>query len=330
MKHNWMKRIQCWMALLSIAMMQANSTHAIEVAGELYVDLDAANVSGAVWSNAGTLGDFNAVASPTAVNLGGVVPSVIFDGSSAFLSADTAPAGITGLDSTKTIEAWVFNPALAGEETVVSWGHRGGPDGSNLSFNYGSNGAFGAVGHWGGPDLGWNDAGGGPAPLQWHHLAYTFDGTTTRVYSDGVLMNSEDLGAGVINTHAGTQIAIASQFESDGVTLTPGLRGSMAISRVRVHDGVLSDAQIMSNYNEEIGSFPSIYEPPGEPVATPLSSGPIHRYSFSNAAAADAAGATLVDSIGGADGVVRGAGTSLTGTSLKLSGGTSDSAGYGD
>ena len=39
---------------------------------------------------------------------------------------------------------------LAAEpETIVAWGRRGGPDGSNMSFNYGANALFGAVGHWG-------------------------------------------------------------------------------------------------------------------------------------------------------------------------------------
>ena len=57
--------------------------------------------------------------------------------------------------------------------------------------------------------------------MEWHHLVYTFDGMTTRVYSDGALQNSEALGPGVINTHPDTRITVASQLEADGVTLTP-------------------------------------------------------------------------------------------------------------
>ena len=41
----------------------------------------------------------------------------------------------------------------------------------------------------------------------------------------------------------------------DGITLTEGIRGSMAIGRVRIHDGVLSPAQILGNYNEEKTGF---------------------------------------------------------------------------
>lgn len=55
----------------------------------------------------------------------------------------------------------------------------------------------------------------------------------------------------------------------------------------------------------------------------------VHRYSF-NDAAGDATGATLTDSIGGANGVVLGAGANFTGSGLDLPGGSSASAAYGD
>src|SRR6185295_2447577 len=110
------------------------------------------------------------------------------------------PDGIVGPNATCSVEVWAFNPSVVNEETMVSWGKRGGPDGSNLSFNYGSDGRWGAIGHWGNPDIGWNNSGGSPAARHWHHLVYTYDGTTTRVYADGALSNMEVLGAGVLNT----------------------------------------------------------------------------------------------------------------------------------
>ncbi|HXG46860.1 MAG TPA: lamin tail domain-containing protein, partial [Methylomirabilota bacterium] len=88
----------------------------------------------------------------------------------------------------------------------------------------------------------------------WHHLVYTYDGGTTRVYADGVLANSESLGS-IINTHANTSIQLAAQLEADGVTVTPTLRGSLYIAKVRIHDGVLSPSQVLHNYNLERGQF---------------------------------------------------------------------------
>ncbi|MCA9151419.1 MAG: LamG domain-containing protein [Planctomycetales bacterium] len=317
----------CMGAVLLAAL--ANSpARAIETAGTLFVDLNASDVTAGspTWANAGTLGDFIEVGDPQLMTIAGGAQGVVFSGGGdVYQSPVGAPAELTGLDPTRSIEAWVLNPTIAGEETIVSWGHRGGPDGSNVSFNFGSNADYGAVGHWGGADIGW---GTNPSAAQWHHLVYTYDGTTSRVYSDGVMTNSEDLGAGVINTHPDTKITVAGQLDSDGVTLTAGLFGSMAIGALRIHDGVLTDAQIAANYAAEVGNYP---QPalPGPAVAAPLSAGPIHRYSFNNAAG-DATGGVLIDSVGGADGVVLGEGTSFTGTSLKLSGGPSATAGYAD
>ena len=55
----------------------------------------------------------------------------------------------------------------------------------------------------------------------------------------------------------------------------------------------------------------------------------IHRYSFSNTAG-NATGGLLTDSVGGAHGVVQGAGALFTGGGLDLPGGSSDTAAYGD
>ena len=325
----------------------AARTHAIEVAGELFVDIDASTFTTGdnLWTNAGSYTNFETVGNP----IGGLIettPAVLFNGSTdAFVGQDLAPDGLVGFDPTRTIEAWVFNPSIASEETIVSWGKRGGPDGTNMAFNYGNHGKFGAVGHWGGdfPDLGWIDNGpndaedpgdwtpGAPDANLWHHLVYTFDEEFARVYSDGVLWNQEDMTQyGGLETHADTPIAIASQWEGNGLDLTGPLKGSMAIGRMRIHDGVLSDEQIKMNYDEEKASFVNP-APPQPPVAKPIPAGPIHRYSFNNEAGS-AGGATITDSVGGADGVVMGDpdDSSFNGTQLSLVGGGSDVAPYVD
>lgn len=56
----------------------------------------------------------------------------------------------------------------------------------------------------------------------------------------------------------------------------------------------------------------------------------VHRYSFSNPAGGAADGATFTDSVGGADGTVRGAGANFTGSGLDLPGGASGTQAYGD
>ena len=333
-------------AALALGGLLSNTTQAqIASAGSLFVDVDATKLTeGTLKSikNNGSLGGVfaatgPATAVPTVATEGGT-KGIRFDGSD-FLQLVASeggaivdvPEGLVGEDPTQSIEVWALNPQIAGEETLVSWGKRGGaPDGSNLSFNYGSDGRWGAVGHWGNPDLGWNNAGGAPAAGKWHHLVFTYDGSVSRVYADGSLANFEHLGTGIINTHPATSINIASQLEADGVTQTGGLRFSGTIAKVRIHDGVLSPEQIKNNYNAEKSAFIDP-QPPAQLQPERLVKGPIHRYSFDEAANPNASNAQFKDSIGTAHGTVVGTGAEFTGNRLRLTtGGPSAEAAYAD
>ncbi|MEZ6116435.1 MAG: LamG-like jellyroll fold domain-containing protein [Pirellulaceae bacterium] len=107
-----------------------------------------------------------------------------------------------------------------------------------------------------------------PEAGQWHHLVYTYDSEFARVYADGELMNEEDMiQHGGLDTWPDAGISIGAQW-ADAATLNGGLRASMFISRVRVHDGVLTDSQIEANYREELAAFtvaPEIPPPPPKP-----------------------------------------------------------------
>lgn len=323
-----------------------SNVHAqIQTAGTLFVNVDATgSADGPVTSlpNTGTLGGSfvpsgGAGATPTVGTVGGT-KAMQFDGGDFLQLQDAtgaailAPAELTGLNPTRSIEVWALNPALAGEETLVSWGHRGGnPDGSNVSFNYGSDFRWGAVGHWGNRDIGWNNTGGGPVANRWHHLVYTFDGSTTRLYVDGQNTNGEYVGEGVVDTWPDTQILIGAQTEPNGFDVTAGLRFTGSIGRVRIHDEVLTASQVANNYNFEKAAFIDPTGPTEPPAIQPakITTAPIHRYSFSDAAG-DASNAVIDDSVGTADGVVLGAGATYNGTRLVLPGGGSATAAYGD
>jgi len=339
------RAIPAWTAALLAAGALTNIHAQIQSAGELFVNVDATSLAeGPLNSipNTGTLGGVFAATGaagdvPVVATVGGT-KGIRMDGTD-FLqlmtalggSPITSPAAITGENPTHSIEVWALNPDLGNEETMVSWGHRGGnPDGSNVSFNYGSDFRWGALGHWGSQDMGWSNSGGGPAAGHWHHLVYTYDGTTTRVYSDGVLMNREYLGPGGLVTHPDTSILIGAQTEPDAITVTGGLRFSGTIARVRVHDDALTPEQILNNYNAEKATFIDPVVPPPF-VVNPerLTKGPVHRYSF-NEAAGDATGLTFVDSVAGANGTVLGEGATFTGTRLVLPGGDSTIQAYGD
>ena len=161
----------------------------------LLVNLDASGLSlGSLttWTNSGTIGgSFNSDGAsgsyPTVSTVGGT-KAVVFDGNDKLKSTFTSPAIITG-NGNYTVSVIAYNPAIAAEECLVNWAHRGGPNGTCAQVNYGSNGTYGAVTHWGTPDMGF--AGGAPSAAKWHHIAVTFDGTTEKVYVDGILNATE-------------------------------------------------------------------------------------------------------------------------------------------
>jgi hypothetical protein len=239
-----------------------------------------------------------------------------------------SPAELVGPDPKRSIEVWAWNPALATEESMVAWGRRG-TDGGNMSFNYGSSGGAGAVTHFGQADIGWGAT--RPPAGQWHHLVYTYDGTTTRVYSDGVLINSEFLGEQALDTIAGSPISLGTQYGGNGAPAAAN-RASLTLGRVRVYSGILTPEQIQADFNAEKAGYaePSGIPPPPPPA--PLSAPPIHRYSFTNPAGPATDGQEIIDSIGGANGNVRGTGATwnATGTRLVLPGGSSATAPFVD
>jgi hypothetical protein len=176
-----------------------------------------------------------------------------------------APAELVGA-STRTVEAWVLNQTPQPEETVFAWGRRGGPDGTSCGLNHSTDPQFGAVTHWGaaGPDIGW----GGSTNLsftRWNHIAYTYDGTTVRVYADGVLANSEN---SALNTHAvdtaGNPLPfrVARQNDDDGGPSDTGV-GQITIARVRVYTNALDGATIKARFDAEKADF-GLTDPDGD------------------------------------------------------------------
>ena len=158
----------------------------------------------------------------------------------------------------------------------------------------------------------------------WHHLVYTCDGTTTKVYCDGQLQNSAQMATFVISRNF--TINIAAQRTSTTPTATPigtasgGTHSLATIGKVRIWDGVLTQAQIQNNYAVEAPTY----------VDTPaaLTAAPIHNYVFTNAAVTDATGQVIADigTLGNAPGTVMGTFGNghqwMTGSALDLDGGS--------
>ncbi len=243
------------------------------VEGELYVDMQATAPSAGtpVWLNQGSLGDFTRHGSPEYVSdvAGTGVPGVFFDGEESYYSG---PASIPDLEgsSDRSIEVWVLNPEIADEETMVSWGHRDGPDGSNFAINYGSSTYYGAAGHWGW-DLGWEEENRVPLSNVWHHIVYTYNGGTRfRVYVDGVeRVRVDELGP--LCTHSGNTVLVGAQ---NGWDESPVLLFSGFLNAIRVYGGVLTSNMVAERFEAgpnraDSGLFLDVASEHGEPSPAP-------------------------------------------------------------
>ncbi len=256
----------------------------IEVAGELLVDVSAADPSAgtATWVNNGTLGDFNFVtaenmpAESKAMTPGTLgehlivtefegVPVVDVNSTSAHLVAYVGPMSVPGIegDSDRTIEAWVADDDIPKNQTIVAWSRRGGPDGTSMAFQYGYKTTYGAMIHWADPfDSAWTNTLDGdvaeelPTPGTLHHLVYTYADNTIKLYRDGQLVVTRTTGVfkdegepAPLNTHAGQTINLFVQNDNaSGGLSNNGLPVGLLVNSIRVHDGALTDAQVLNNY----------------------------------------------------------------------------------
>lgn len=323
---------------------------AIDVAGTLLIDLEAndyVNGSG-IWAQSyanrtagtGIVGNFNADQNPTKQTIAGAT-AILFDGGDRFVGPQSTFAldPIDGSGADRSIEVWAWQSTIRAEESMVSWSSRTpGANGTNMSFNYGNDTRWGAVGHWGGADMGWDPAmDNNPTPTtnyptlgEWHLLTYVYSGATgiTTVYKDGAVANTENsnsVNGGPLNTKTGFSINIGAQRQDAGA-LNGELNFTGALSKVRIHSGALSGTQVLNNYNAE----QSIYRSASNLDPAPLTRAPILRWDLNNAAGAIDVQAETRDFVAGASAFIRGAGATFTGSGVDLPGGASGTQGYID
>ena len=188
------------------------------------------------------------------------------DGTKMTAAVDAPTLGLVG-NQAHTVRVWVFNEFLEEEEAIVSWGRRGGPNGSNAAMSQGTHPAFGAIGRWGGgpandpnePDVGWGPNGDGSDILttqgRWAQLSWVYDGLEDRVFIDGALSNSEEHPS-LLNVHATyddgnpTLVCLGSSSDAASVNNTPvPFSGTMA--RVEIYDSAWTDEQIETAFLRE-------------------------------------------------------------------------------
>lgn len=302
---------------------------AIDVAGSLLIDLNAAdyNALDGQWpqhSLTGIQGVFQKQANgtPRLQTIAGA-PALVLDGDGDYLTGPITTSALHAAGATHSVEYWVYQGQIRPEESVLSWSFRGGnPDGSFAGFRYAANGGYGAAARWGAADMGFAAPhAGGPAAGAWHLITITYDGNIQKIYVDGVPNVQKTVG--VLDAKDTQPIYIGSERLPADPHNDAGafFQYSGAIGKIRVHSGVLSDANVLNNYNTELSGFP------GNAPGVALSKAPVHRWSFNNPIGAAPDGTVIPDAIGGLEAVVRGsnatfvAGTGAGNNVIQLPGG---------
>ena len=226
------------------------------------VDLNATALpTGALasWPNTGTLGgNFTSeVDVPVVTTISGV-KGVTFDGTNDWYVGPTAPAQITGNGNRSAI-AWVYNPAIGTEETIVAWGRRGGGNGTDAAFIHGTHATWGALGQWGDlADVGWN---GAQETGIWTCVAYSYNSatSTSSVYTNGQLSNSEVNGPlntfAVSSSSTALPIVVGAQNLANGTRSSGNIPASLTIAKLKVYDTVLTPAEIAAAFSADAATF---------------------------------------------------------------------------
>ena len=194
------------------------------------------------------------------------IKGLSFDGDKMTAAVDAPTLGLVG-NQAYTVRAWVFNEFIEEEEAIVSWGRRGGPNGSNAAMNQGESPTFGAIGHWGGgpvndpnePDVGWGPNGEGSDILstqgRWAQLSWVYDGLEDRVFIDGALSNSEEHPS-LLNVHATyndgnpTLVCLGSSSDEGSANNAP-VPFSGTIARVEIYDSAWTNEEIETAFLQE-------------------------------------------------------------------------------
>ncbi len=257
-----MKKSMLGMALV-LAFVFAGRAQDLRTAGTLVVDLSADALIAAdgdaiaQWANAGTLGgSFVAITNNAGVSFTNSLlgkKAVLFNGSAqnTLTNAVATPTSLTGV-SEWSMEAWVWVASIPAAKSVyLSWTEDSAAniyEGSRLMFRYDVGGT--AVDNQNGT-VGFGYV--TPAAGVWHHLAVVRNSLKQeKVFVDG---NAVSFSWCSDPIQPGIPLALGATKKYNTSFYTNFFSG--ALSRVRIHTGMLSDQDVLNNFLVEALSYNS-------------------------------------------------------------------------
>jgi subtilisin-like proprotein convertase family protein len=186
--------------------------------GDISGNGNTGTISGATWTTSGKYGN-----------------SLSFNGTGAMVRVNDSAS--LDLSSAMTLEAWVYPTALGGWRDVI---YKGPDDiyylmGSSSASTPAFGGTFNSAPVFGSASLTLN---------VWSHLAATYDGTTMRLYVNGVQVGSR-AQTGLINTSTG--------LLTIGGDALYGQYFAGRIDEVRIYSRALGANEIQANMNSPLG-----------------------------------------------------------------------------
>jgi hypothetical protein len=159
-------------------------------------------------------------------------------------SALSVPAEIIG-NNPVSAEAWIYATAVNQQNScAIAYGLQGGSSSpeEDREFNYSDPCCGGGVsGDFGSYDTQWATT---PEAGAWHYLAWSYDGSTVRLYLDGIL-NASNNPDSPLQTPV-TLMGVGAGLSSGPNIAVDAFQGYIA--SVRVESGVLSAMDIATNY----------------------------------------------------------------------------------
>ncbi|HNR53092.1 MAG TPA: LamG domain-containing protein [Candidatus Dojkabacteria bacterium] len=182
--------------------------------------LDERGGSGAYLKDSTTNSNSGTPTGTTYTNVGKIGGARSFNGSSDYIGV-SSPTNIPIGNSPYTIEAWIY-PTATGAYGIVGWGTYGTTNWCNALRLYSSTQI---VNYWWGNDL--IVTVGTITTSTWHYVVATFDGTTRKIYFDGVLYGSD--------TPTGHAVPSANNFRigsTNNAEFFPGKLDEVRISNI--------------------------------------------------------------------------------------------------
>lgn len=171
-----------------------------------------------------------------------------FDGNGDYVQV-AAPSGLPVGNAARTVELWFRAPATPGESGLFQYGTAGTGQMFGLITSGNAPGRLYFYGH--SADVPANTV---IQPNTWYHGAVTYDGTTVKVYVNGVLENSAVIGLNTVLNASGITIGHRA-----GDSFWTG-----QLDEPTIYSRALSDAEIQAIYNAGLAGKCSVCTPPSD------------------------------------------------------------------